>query len=231
MAADAAAVAARAAAAGRSITVNLDPYRSETPPRREELPGGAILLSVPMRTAHGVTLGVWLRTGSQDEPSGLGGVSHFLEHIVFKGTQHRSALEVAETFDRMGASVDAFTTKDLVAFTVKVLPEYFGEAVALLGEMLLEPAFEPRLVKLEQDVVCEEIQEALDTPEDMLHDAFAGRLYGNHPRGRPILGTPGVVRTFNPGILGREHQRLFAPANLVISMAGNIDRSMIVFSA
>ncbi len=202
--------------------MNLDPYRSETPPRREELPGGAILLSVPMRTAHGVTLGVWLRTGSQDEPSGLGGVSHFLEHIVFKGTQNRSALEVAETFDRMGASVDAFTTKDLVAFTVKVLPDYFGEAVALLGEMLLEPAFDPRLVKLEQDVVCEEIQEALDTPEDMLHDAFAGRLYGGNGRARPILGSPGVIRTFSPHLLQEQHQRLFAPANLVISMAGNI---------
>ena len=202
--------------------MNLDPYRNETPPRREDLPGGAVLLSVPMRTAHAVTLGVWLRTGSQDEPSGLGGVSHFLEHIVFKGTRKRSALEVAETFDRIGAAVDAFTTKDMVAFTIKVLPEYFVEAVALLGEMLFEPELDPRLVKLEQDVVCEEIQEALDTPEDRLHDAFAGQLYGNHARGRPILGSPGVVRTFSPDLLRRQHQRLFSPANLIISMAGNI---------
>jgi predicted Zn-dependent peptidase len=202
--------------------MNLDPYRNETPPRREVLPGGTVLLSVPMRTAHSVTLGVWLRTGSQDEPSGLGGVSHFLEHIVFKGTLKHSALELAETFDRIGAAVDAFTTKDLVAFTIKVLPEYFTEAVALLGEMLFEPEMDPKLVKLEQDVVCEEIQEALDTPEDRLHDAFAGRLYGPHPRGRPILGSPGVVRGFIPPILRREHRRLFTPANLVISMAGNI---------
>lgn len=202
--------------------MNLDPYRNETPPRRENLPGGAVLLSVPMRTAHAVTLGVWLRTGSQDEPSGLGGVSHFLEHIVFKGTRKRSALEVAETFDRIGAAVDAFTTKDMVAFTIKVLPEYFVEAVALLSEMLFEPELDPRLVKLEQDVVCEEIQEALDTPEDRLHDAFAGQLYGSHARGRPILGSPGVVRTFSPDLLRRQHQRLFSPANLIISMAGNI---------
>lgn len=202
--------------------MNLDPYRNETPPRRELLPGGAVLLSVPMRTAHGVTLGVWLRTGSQDEPAGLGGVSHFLEHIVFKGTKHRSAYTVAETFDRMGAAVDAFTTKDMVAFTIKVLPEYFEEAVALLGEMLLEPQLDPRLVRLEQDVVCEEIQEALDTPEDRLHDSFAGQLYGANGRGRPILGSPGVVRTFGTDLLRAQHERLFAPANLVISMAGNI---------
>jgi len=202
--------------------MNLDPYRNETPPRREILPGGAVLLSVPMRTAHGVTLGVWLRSGSQDEPSGLGGVSHFLEHIVFKGTKKRSALEVAETFDRMGALVDAFTTKDLVAFTIRVLPEFFAEAVALLGEMLLEPELDPKLVRLEQDVVCEEIQEALDTPEDRLHDSFSGQLYGSNGRGRPILGGPSVVRTFGSDLLREQHQRLFAPANLVISMAGNI---------
>ena len=202
--------------------MNLDPYRNETAPRRDLLPGGAVLLSVPMRTAHAVTLGVWLRTGSQDEPTGLGGVSHFLEHIVFKGTEKRSALEVAETFDRIGAAVDAFTTKDMVAFTLMVLPEYFNEAVDLLREMLFEPALDGRLVKLEQEVVCEEIQEALDTPEDRLHDAFAARLYGSHARGRPILGTPAVVRAFTPEILLREHGRLFAPANLVISMAGNI---------
>ncbi len=127
--------------------MNLDPYRNEIPPRREVLPGGAVLLSTPMRTAHAVTFGVWLRTGSQDEPAGLGGVSHFLEHIVFKGTRSKSAFEVASTFDSIGAAVDAFTTKDMVAFTVKVLPEYFEPAVELLAEMLLEPAFDPRLVR------------------------------------------------------------------------------------
>ncbi len=105
--------------------MNLDPYRNELPPRREVLPGGAVLLSVPVPTAHAVTFGVWLRTGSQDEPLGLGGVSHFLEHMVFKGSTSRSALEIAVGFDSLGAIVDAFTTKDMVAFTVKVLPEYF----------------------------------------------------------------------------------------------------------
>ncbi len=202
--------------------MNLDPYRNETPPRREVLPGGAVLLSVPMRTAHAVTLGVWLRTGSQDEPSGMGGVSHFIEHILFKGTMKRSALELAETFDRMGAAVDAFTTKDMVAFSIKVLPEFFVEAVTLLGEMLFEPELDPKLVILEQDVVCEEIQEALDTPEDRLHDAFSGQLYGSNSRGRPILGRPDVVRTFNSDLLRLEHKRLFTPPNMVISMAGNI---------
>ncbi len=202
--------------------MNLDPYRNETPPRREVLPGGAVLLSTPMVTAHAVTFGVWLRTGSQDEPHRLGGISHFLEHMVFKGSAKRSAFAIASTFDALGASVDAFTTKDMVAFTVKVLPEYFEPAVDLLAEMLLEPAFEPPLVELEQEVVIEEIQEALDTPEDRLHDAFAERLYGQHARSRPILGTQSSVRSFGSEVLRAEHARLFSGPNLVISMAGNI---------
>jgi predicted Zn-dependent peptidase len=202
--------------------MNLDPYRNETPPLREVLPGGAVLLTTPMFTAHAVTLGVWLRAGSQDEPDGLGGITHFLEHMVFKGSKNHSSFEIATAFDSMGASVDAFTTKDTVAFTVKVLPEYFEPTVKLLSEMLLQPAFDARLVTLEQGVVIEEIQEALDTPDDRLHDAFAAKLYGRHRRGRPILGTPGAVRSFNPDILHANHKRLFSGPNMVISMAGNI---------
>ncbi len=202
--------------------MNIDLYRNEQPPHREVLPGGAVLLSTPIPTAHAVTLGVWLRTGSQDEPDGLGGISHFLEHMVFKGTRHRVAYEIAREFDGMGVVVDAFTTKDTVAFTVKVLPEYFIPAMELLGEMLLEPAFAPKMVSLEQGVVIEEIQEALDTPDDRLHDAFAARLYGRHRRGRPILGTPGAVRSFQPDVLHNAHRRLFCGPNMVISMAGNI---------
>jgi len=202
--------------------MNFDPYRNETPPLREVLPGGAVLLTTPMMTAHAVTLGVWLRTGSQDEPDGLGGISHFLEHMVFKGSLEHTAFEIANSFDSMGASVDAFTTKDAVAFTIKVLPEYFEPAVKLLAEMLLKPAFDPRLVALEQSVVVEEIQEALDTPDDRLHDAFAARLYGKHRRGRPILGSPGAVRSFSPDLLKSNHPRLFSGPNMVISMAGNI---------
>ena len=205
--------------------MNFDPYRNEKAPRREVLPGGAVLLSTPMNSAHTVTLGVWLRTGSQDEADGLGGISHFLEHMVFKGSENHSAFEIAQLFDSMGAAVDAFTTKDAVAFTIKVLPEYFEPTVKLLAEMLLTPSFEPKLVSLEQSVVIEEIQEALDTPDDRLHDAFSLRLYGKHRRGRPILGTPGAVRSFNSDLLRENHSRLFCGHNLVISMAGNIQEA------
>jgi len=202
---------------------NRAPYRNEKPPRREQLPGGAVLLEVPLPGTHSVTLGVWLRSGSRDEPTELGGVSHFLEHIVFKGSVAHTAYEIATGFDRFGVSVDAFTTKDHVAFTITVLPEYLEPAVALLADMILRPAFDPQLIALEQDVVCEEIQEALDTPEERLHDAFAARIYGAHARARPILGEPQMVRRFDAELLRREHARLFASGNLVIAMAGDID--------
>jgi predicted Zn-dependent peptidase len=202
--------------------MNIDRYRDENPPRREELPSGAVLLTQPMVGVHSVALGVWLRTGSEDEQQELSGLAHFLEHIVFKGTQTRSALEIATALDSLGVAIDAFTTKDNVAFTIKVLPEYLEPACEVLADMLLCPAFAPHLVALEQDVVCEEIQEAFDTPEERLHDAFAARVYGRHPRGRPILGSQESVRAFACDLLRREHHRLFSGPNLVIALAGNL---------
>ncbi len=206
--------------------MNLGPYQHEVPPGREVLENGAVVLTVPVSSAHSVALGVWLRRGTQDEPAGLGGLAHFLEHMVFKGSHRRSAFEIACLFDGLGASVDAFTDKDHVGFIVNVLPEYFRPASEALADMLLNPAFDPELIRLEQDVVCAEIQEARDNPEDLLNDAFMARLYGEHPRSRPILGSHETVRSFDAELLGREHAALFAGSNLVISLAGNLDPDM-----
>ncbi|MHB8079049.1 MAG: M16 family metallopeptidase, partial [Candidatus Krumholzibacteriia bacterium] len=195
-------------------------YREETPPSREILPGGAILLSAPLAGAQSVALGLWVRRGTEDEPAGLGGVSHFLEHIVFKGSDRYSALDLARGFDALGASVDAFTTKDHIAFTLRVLPEYLAAAAELMADMTLRPAFDPEMIALEQEVVCEEIQEARDTPEDWLHDAFAARVYGAHPRGLPILGTRESVTGLRAGLLRRQHAAIFAGPNLVLSLSG-----------
>ncbi len=206
--------------------MNIGPYQNETPPQRVTLANGTVILTVPVASAHSVTLGAWLRRGSQDEPAGLGGLAHFLEHMVFKGSRRRSAFDLARLFDSVGASVDAFTTKDHVAFTAKVLPEYFAPTAEALADMILDPAFDPDLVALEQDVVVEEIQEVLDTPEDLLHDAFTARLYGGHPRGRPILGTPASVRGLDADLLRREHADLFCGSSLVVAVAGNVRPGM-----
>ncbi len=203
--------------------MNLSRYQNEQPPRRRILPGGAVLLEVPMPGAHSVSFGIWLRRGSSDEAADRSGLSHFLEHIVFKGSQSRSAYEIAAAFDALGASVDAYTTKDHVAFSIKVLPEYFPAAVVVLADMVLRPALDPAQIALEQEVVCEEIQEARDTPEDLLHDAFAAHVYGDHPRGRPILGTPESVNALDAGLLRTEHGRLFSGANLILSLSGRLE--------
>jgi len=206
--------------------VNLGTYAHEAPPRRTVLDNGAVVLTVPVSSAHSVAFGVWLRRGTQDEPAGLGGLIHFLEHMVFKGSHTRSAYDIACLFDGIGASIDAFTTKDHVAFIVNVLPEYFGEAAAALADMLLQPAFDPDLIRLEQEVVCAEIQEARDNPEDLLNDAFVAQLYADHPRSRPILGSHETVRSFDAELLRREHASLFTGSNLVISVSGSIDEDM-----
>ncbi len=206
--------------------MNLGPYQNEAPPRREVLENGAVILTVPVSSAHSVALGVWLRCGTQDEPAGLGGLIHFLEHMVFKGSHKRSTFDIACLFDGIGASIDAFTTKDHVGFIVNVLPEYFTEASEALADMLLQPAFDEDLILLEQDVVCAEILEARDSPEDLLNDAFVARLYGKHPRSRPILGSHETVRSFDAPMLRREHERIFSGPNMVISVAGNLDEGM-----
>lgn len=198
-------------------------YRDEMPPSREILPGGAVLLSAPLPGAQSSALGIWVRRGTQDEPAGLGGVSHFLEHIVFKGSARYSALDLAQGFDALGAAVDAFTTKDHVGFTLRVLPEYLAPAAELLADMTLRPAFDPEMIALEQEVVCEEIQEARDTPEDWLHDAFAARVYGGHPRALPILGTRESVMGLRADLLRDQHAAIFAGPNLVLSLSGPDD--------
>ena len=204
--------------------MNIGVYKNESPPGHETLANGTVIRTVPVASVHSLALGVWLRHGTQDEPAGLGGLTHFLEHIVFKGARDRNAFEIAHAFDCIGAAVDAYTTKDHVAFTVRVLPEYLEQAAAVLADMLLHPSMDPELIELEKDVVCEEIHEVRDTPEDLLHEAFVARIYGNHPRSRPILGSLETVRALTPGMLRDGHRDIFCGGNLVIAAAGNLPR-------
>ncbi len=207
--------------------MNLDLYRDECPPHREVLDSGTVLVTVPLPSAHSIALGVWLRHGTQDEPAGLGGMAHFIEHMVFKGSENYDAYGIAREFDSLGASVDAFTTKDHIAFTLKVLPEYFTDACNTLADMLLRPSFDPAMIELEQNVVCEEILEARDTPEDLLHDAFASQVYEKHPRSRPILGSAETVRSLDSDALFHHHNIMFSGPNIVISISGCITPDLI----
>jgi predicted Zn-dependent peptidase len=195
---------------------------NEHPPRRTVLRQGAVLLTRPTPDAYGVALGVWVRTGTRDEPPGLGGVSHMLEHMVFKGTDRRSAFELARDMEAIGASIDAYTTKEYTAYTVKVVPAKLPDALSILSEMLLHSAYAPDQLELEKKVVLEEIKSSEDTPDDFIHEKLMEHLLDGHPLSRPILGTEQSVAAMQSDALQQWAHRVHRGSNIVLSVAGAV---------
>src|SRR5947207_12066691 len=146
-----------------------------------------------MPHVRSVAVGVWVETGSRREPDSRGGMSHLIEHLVFKGTATRSAGGVARTMNSVGGQMDAFTTKEHTCFYVQVLDEHLPLAVGLLTDILLHPRFDAEELDREKSVVLQEIKMVEDTPDDIIHDIFAAQVWEGHPLGRPILGTRELV--------------------------------------
>ena len=169
-------------------------------------------------------LGVWIKTGSRDEKAGEEGLSHFLEHMLFKGTASRTALELSQEIERVGGSLDAFTTKEHICLYTQVLENHAALAFDVIGDMLSRPAFAADQIDLEKQVVLEEIRDVMDAPDDIIHDLFASAVFNTHPLGRPILGTIKSVSSFNRSKLLRFARRIFRASNIVISIYGNINR-------
>ena len=144
-------------------------------------------------------MGVWVDTGSRHEPADRGGISHFIEHLVFKGTESRSAEDIARAVDSVGGQMDAFTTKEHTCFYVTVLDEHLPLAADLLSDILLHPRFDAGDIEREKTVVLQEFGMVEDTPDDVIHDLFAERVWPQHPLGRPILGDRKVVQALEPG--------------------------------
>jgi len=161
--------------------------------RRSVLPNGIRVLTERMSHVRSVAVGVWVETGSRREPAPRGGISHLIEHLVFKGTATRSAEEIARTMDSVGGQMDAFTTKEHTCFYVQVLDEHLPLAVELLTDILLHPRFDAEELEREKQVVLQEIKMVDDTPDDIIHDLFAEQIWKTHPLGRPILGTKELV--------------------------------------
>jgi hypothetical protein len=147
------------------------------------------ILTERMPHVRSVAVGVWVETGSRHEVESRGGVSHLIEHLVFKGTATRSAEAIARTMDSVGGQMDAFTTKENTCFYVQVLDEHLPLAVDLLTDILLHPLFDAEELEREKSVVLQEIRMVEDTPDDIIHDLFAAQIWGGHPLARPILGT------------------------------------------
>ncbi|USK30624.1 M16 family metallopeptidase [Metabacillus hrfriensis] len=174
-----------------------------------------------------VAIGVWIGTGSRNENEKNNGISHFLEHMFFKGTKTRSAREIAESFDSIGGQVNAFTSKEYTCYYAKVLDEHSDYALEVLADMFFNSTFDDIELKKEKNVVYEEIKMYEDTPDDIVHDLLSKATYGNHPLGYPILGTEETLAKFESDTLREYMDQYYTPENVVISVAGNISESFI----
>ena len=189
---------------------------------------GLTILTDKMPDVRSATLGFFFRTGARHEPAELSGISHFIEHAVFKGTTRRTALQIAIETDRLGGNLDAFTMHEETGFAIKVVDSQIANAFDLLADMLLNPRFDEKELKREQRVIIEEIKMTEDSPEDILGEIFNEQLFPNHPLGLSIAGTPKTVRTFNHETTRKFHARYFSPNNLIIAAAGNTQHVQIV---
>lgn len=184
-----------------------------------------VLENIP--TVRSVAIGVWIGTGSRDENLKNNGISHFLEHMFFKGTETRSAREIAESFDSIGGQVNAFTSKEYTCYYAKVLDTHAHFALEVLADMFFNSTFVDEELNKEKNVVYEEIKMYEDTPDDIVHDLLSKAIYENHPLGYPILGTEETLATFNGETLKQYVHDMYTPENVVISIAGNISESFI----
>ncbi|ANM28667.1 hypothetical protein ABI59_02110 [Acidobacteria bacterium Mor1] len=190
--------------------------------RKETLDNGLLLLTESIPHVRSVTIGVWLKQGSRHEPPAVNGISHFLEHLVFKGTDRRSAHEIALAADRVGMQLDAFTTKEYTCFYAKVLDEHLEECVDLLADIVQHPRFDPVELERERQVVLEEIRMVEDSPEELVYDLFSEAFYAGHALGRPIQGTEQTVGAMSRRRLQRFFRDSYCPDRMLIVAAGSL---------
>jgi predicted Zn-dependent peptidase len=175
-----------------------------------------------------VAVGIWVETGSRVEPTERGGISHLIEHLVFKGTATRSAEDIARAIDSVGGQMDAFTSKEHTCFYVSVLDEHLEMAVDLLADILMRPLFAAADIEKEKSVVLQEIKMVEDTPDDLIHDLFAERIWVGHPLGRPILGSWEVVRGFDRETILRHFDEEYVPGRVTVAAAGRLEHDRLV---
>jgi predicted Zn-dependent peptidase len=194
-------------------------------PQTTELGSGVRVVTEEVPSVRSVALGLWVRTGSRDETPAQAGVSHFLEHLLFKGTPRFSAIEISERFDGLGASVNAATGKETTHLHARFLDEHAEEVFDLLAEMLLAPTYPE--VDSEREVVLEEIAMYEDEPQDRVHDILAGAVFGEHPLGRRVLGEAEVIASIPVPEIDAYHAGRYTGANIVVGGAGHVDHGRI----
>ena len=194
---------------------------------RDVLGNGLRLITEPMPHVRSVTVGVWLTRGSRHEIDERAGIAHFVEHMLFKGTDTRTAEDIAQAIDSIGGQLDAFTAKEYASYYIKVLDEHLPLAVELLADLVRRPAFEPDEIEREKKVILEEIKMVEDTPDDLVHELFTQHFWEGHPLARPILGSRETVEALTRETVVRYFSGAYVASNMVISAAGNLEHARV----
>jgi predicted Zn-dependent peptidase len=196
--------------------------------RRTVLPGGLRVISEQMAGVRSASIGVWVGVGSRDETPSLHGCSHFLEHLLFRGTRSRSAMDISVALDSVGGEFNAFTAKEYTCFHARVLEADLPLAVDVLGDMVTDSLISTADVEAEREVILDEIAMHDDDPDDVVHNLFASQAWGDGPLGRPIAGTAESIGALTRAQVARFYRRHYRPANLVVAVAGAVDHTKLV---
>ncbi|MGW6401053.1 M16 family metallopeptidase [Streptomyces sp. NPDC055134] len=196
--------------------------------RRTTLPGGLRIVTETLPSVRSATFGIWANVGSRDETPTLNGATHYLEHLLFKGTSRRSALDISSMIDAVGGEMNAFTAKEYTCYYARVLDTDLPLAIDVVCDMLTGSLIEEADVDAERGVILEEIAMTEDDPGDCVHDLFAHTMLGDTPLGRPVLGTVDTINALNRGQIARFYKKHYDPTHLVVAAAGNVDHNKVV---
>src|SRR5437588_5952709 len=177
------------------------------------LANGVRVITEAMPHVRSVSVGIWIGSGSRRETAEENGLSHFIEHMLFKGTTRRSAEDIARSVDSIGGNLDAFTAKELVCFNTKVLDQHLSLAFDVLADLVLHPLFRDEDIEKEKGVILEEIKMEADSPDYLIHEIFTANFWKDHPLGKPILGTRETVKRFDDDMIRSYYQTNYSPAN------------------
>ena len=191
-----------------------------------ELDSGERVISEKVPSVRSVSLGFWIGAGSRDEKDDRAGVSHFIEHLLFKGSRSYDAQQIAETFDAMGAELNAATSREHTVVYSRVPDRHVEEAVQVMTDMVFAPAFAD--LDQEREVVLEEIAMYEDTPQELVHDLFSQAVFGGHALGRPVIGTADVISSVSRRAIAGYHRSMYTGGNIVVSAAGNITHDRLI---
>jgi predicted Zn-dependent peptidase len=196
--------------------------------RRTRLDSGLRVVTEHLPGLRSAAVGFWVGTGSRDEPEAIAGTSHFLEHLLFKGTETRHAAEIAEAVESCGGDMNAFTGQEVTAYYVRVPDRFLGLALEILSDIVWSPALRTDEVESERQVILEEIRMRDDTPDDLVHDVFSGALFARHPLGREIAGSQDSIGAVTRDQIAAYHADHYQPSNVVVAVAGNVEHDEVV---